>query len=123
MHLNLGTILLASANQQPGATVLRAGDLELPHHEHVQQRQSQKRGEDECDHAEAGRVLKPWCFPYLLELGLLVGEFPQLFKNHNHLFTCGQDGLFDGPAGAQNPGTKSLYLLLEHRQHRHPDGE
>jgi len=29
MHLNLGSILLASANEKPDATVIRAGDLEL----------------------------------------------------------------------------------------------
>jgi len=33
MHLNLGTILLANAKHQPGATVLRAGDLELSYAE------------------------------------------------------------------------------------------
>jgi long-chain acyl-CoA synthetase len=33
MHLNLGTILLANAKQQPEATVLRSGDLELSYAE------------------------------------------------------------------------------------------
>ena len=33
MHLNLGTILLANANQRPEAIVLRAGDLEMTYAE------------------------------------------------------------------------------------------
>ena len=33
MHLNLGSILLANANEKPEATVLRAGDLELSYGE------------------------------------------------------------------------------------------